>query len=301
MDVTVNTDEQTVEGLKVALQDIQGLTGKIRLVAVSGEGEEGGFPIPELPARVSLCDTVTYMRAPYVRNYPFENKHDFPVRLKSVYFLVPTQDNVRLFAYDLNDTVVLPGTRAAINHARIHAGLSDRAKFAWYEYRLVGQPSDPNNTEEVQQYQAYWDTVMKRLRVGVRKTLATLTIELFDEDLLDQYGVAQIKVNVRSKHFDPNSKQVLTKTYKLNAETTEITGDTLFFTEGEEQKVGPWFEYRIYMYDTDGYIHKDKKWRDGEDNDPEIFIAAGPFKELIGEIKNDDESDDDEGGNDDTD
>jgi len=35
MDVTLTTDEQTVEGLKVALQDIQGLTGKVKLVTAS--------------------------------------------------------------------------------------------------------------------------------------------------------------------------------------------------------------------------------------------------------------------------
>ena len=286
MDVTLTTDEQTVEGLKVALKDIQGLTGKIRLAAASAEAEGAAFNIPELTAHVSLCDTRTYQRAPYSRNRAFENTHDFPVRLKSLYFLLETGDDVKLFEYDLGDTLVLPGQRAMLRHVRINRKLADRAVRGWYEYRL---------TNEGENIQEYWDTVMKRLTVGLGKmTVKTLVIMLDDEDLFDQYGVARIRVKVRSKRFDPNSEDVITKSYRLSPEETEIEGDPLYFLEGEEEEGISYFEYKIYMTDTDGRVHKDKQWRDGEEDDEEIFIGALPFKELIGELEDDDDDDDED-------
>jgi len=277
MDVTLTTDETTIEGLKVALQDIQGLTGKIKLVAASTEAEGIGFPIPELTAHVSLCDTKTYQREPYKRNRQFENRHDFPVRLKSLYFLLDAGDDVKLFEYDLGDTIVLPGKKASLRHERIHRELPGHAVRAWYEYRLVNEGDD---------IQTNWDTVMKRLTVGLgKRTVKTLTVEVLDEDMFDDYGVELIKVKVRSKHFDPNSKKVFTKTYKLDAEAAEVTGDALFFLEGEEQEDVSYFEYRIYMIDADGEVHRDKKWTSGIEDDEGIYIGAKHFKALMGELK----------------
>jgi hypothetical protein len=288
MDVILTTDETTLEALKVALQDIQGLSGKVNLVtaAVSGDADVAGFAIPDLSARVSLCDPRAYQREPYVRNGYFENKHDFPVRLKNLCFLVEDGDDVRLFEYDLGNTLVQPGKRAMINHSRINGALStsDSVVRGWYEYRLVGEAEDKDNAQEVQEYQGYWDKVMKRLTVGLgKKTVKTLSIEVLDEDLFQQYGVALIKVKVSSKHFDPNSKDVLRKTYELSAEHAEVQGDPLYFLEGEEQEEVSYFEYKIYMVDTDGEVHADKDWRKGLEDDESIYIGANPFKELIGE------------------
>ncbi len=285
MDVTLTTDEQTVEGLKVALQDIQGLTGKIKLVAASTEAEGAAFAIPDLTAHVSLCDTKTYQHAPYERNQPFENTHDFPVHLKTLYFLLEAGDDVKLFEYDLNNTAVLPGKKATLRHTSVHRGLSDRAIRAWYEYRLVN---------EGDQIQEYWDTVMKRLTVGLgKKTVKMLTIEVLDEDLFGEYGVALIKVKVRSKHFDPNSKKELAKTYKLDADESEIEGDALFFIEGEEQEGVSYFDYKIYMIDDNGDVMKDKDWRAGVEDDEGIYIGTKHFNELIG-VQDEDTEEDEE-------
>jgi hypothetical protein len=288
MDVTLTTDEQTVEGLKVGLQDIQGLSGKVRLVTASTEGEGIGFAIPELSAHVSLCDTKTYQREPYVRNQPFENKHDFPVRLKALYFLVDAGDDVKVFEYDLGDTLVLPGQRANLRHDHVHAGLADRAIRGWYEYRLVNEGDD---------IQGYWDTVMKRLTVGLgKKTVKTLTLEVLDEDLFDEYGVELVKVKVRSKHFDPNSKTVLTKNYTLDADEPEAQGDALFFLEGEEQEGISYFEYKIYMIDANGDVKRDSDWRAGVEDDEGIYIGRRHFTELMGGTGDEGDTGDDDSG-----
>jgi len=300
MDVILTTDETTLESLKVALQDIQGLSGKVNLVtaAVSGEEDVAGFAIPDLTARVSLCDPRAYQRAPYVRNGYFENKHDFPVRLKNICFLVEDGDDVRLFEYDLDSTLVQPGKRAMVNHNRVHPALatSDNVIRGWYEYRLVGEAEDKDDDDEVQEYQEYWDKVMKRLTVGLgKKTVKILTVEVLDEDLFDEYGVALIKVKVRSKHFDPNSKDMLRKTYELDEDETEVEGDPLYFLEGEEEEEVSYFEYKIYMVDADGEVHADKQWRQGIEDDESIYIGANPFRELIGGPGDDDGDGDDNG------
>jgi hypothetical protein len=284
MDVTLTTDEQTVEGLKVALQDIQGLTGKVKLVTASTEGE--GFAIPELTAHVSLCDTRTYQREPYMRNRTFTNTHDFPVRLKALYFLVDAGDTVKLFEYDLGDTLVLPSQEADLLDEHVHAGLSDRAIRGWYEYRLV------NEGDNIQQY---WDTVMKRLTVGLgKRTVKMLTVEVLDEDLFDEYSVELVKVKVRSKHFDPNSKTELTKNYKLDTDEPEATGDALFFLEGEEEEGISYFEYKIYMIDSNGDVHRDRDWREGIEDDEGIYIGRKHFDDLVGLPGDDDDDEDDE-------
>jgi len=291
MDVTLTTDEVTVEGLKVALQDIQGLTGKVKLVTASTEGE--GFAIPELTAHVSLCDTRTYQREPYVRNRTFTNSNDFPVRLKALYFLVDAGDTVKLFEYDLGNTLVLPGQQANLRHNHVHSGLSDRAIRGWYEYRLV------NEGDKIQEY---WDTVMKRLTVGLgKRTVKMLTLEVLDEDWFDEYGVELIKVKVRSKHFDPNSKTVLTKNYKLDADEPEVKGDALFFIEGEEHEGVSYFEYKIYMIDLNGDVHRDSDWREGVEDDEGIYIGKKHFDELIGTPEDDSDESDDNGGDEDED
>jgi hypothetical protein len=292
MDVTLTTDETTVEGLKVALQDIQGLTGKVKLVAASAEGDGIGFAIPELTAHVSLCDTRTYQREPYEKNQSFENHHDFPVRLKTLYFLLDAGDDVKLFEYDLGNTLVPAGQTATLRHDHINAGLVNRAVRAWYEYRLVNEGDD---------IQANWDTVMTRLTVGLgKRTVKMLTVEVLDESWFDEYGVELVKVKVRSKHFDPNSKKELTKNYTLDAETPEVTGDALFFIEGEEQEGISYFDYKIYMIDRNGDVKVDKDWRQGVEDDEGIYIGKKHFDELIGSPESGDDDTDDGGGDDDS-
>ncbi|MBN1918314.1 MAG: hypothetical protein JW889_10415 [Verrucomicrobia bacterium] len=288
MDVTLTTDEQTVEGLKVGLQDIQGLTGKVQLVTAQTEGE--GFAIPEITAHVSLCDTRTYQREPYVRNQSFTNRHDFPVRLKTLYFLMDAGDDVKLFEYDLGNTLVLPGKQASLNHARVNTGLANNAVRAWYEYRLA------NEGDTIQEY---WDAVMKRLTVGLgKRTVKMLTVEVLDEDMFADYTIELIKVQVRSKHFDPNSKTELTKNYKLTADEAAVTGDALFFIEGEETEGISYFEYKITMINLNGDVKRDTEWRQGIEDDEGIYIGKKHFDELIGPLDGDDDAGDDDAGDD---
>jgi len=275
MDVTLTTDEQTVEGLKVGLQDIQGLTGKVQLVTAQTEGE--GFAIPEITAHVSLCDTKTYQREPYVRNQPFTDRGDFPVRLKTLYFLMDAGNDVKLFEYDLGNTLVLPGKQAMINHALVNSGLSDNAIRAWYEYRLV------NEGDKIQEY---WDAVMKRLTVGLgKRTVKMLTLEVLDPEMFGDYNVELVKVQVRSKHFDPNSKSELTKNYKLTADAPEAKGDALFFIEGEETEGISYFDYKITMINANGDVKRDTEWRHGIEDDEGIYVGKKHFDELIGPLE----------------
>ncbi|HSA41744.1 MAG TPA: hypothetical protein P5061_14135, partial [Mycobacterium sp.] len=79
------------------------------------------------------------------------------------------------------------------------------------------------------------------------------------EALFDQYAIYRVAVEVRSAHFDPEGREVITRSYVLDGAENPLTTDPLYLWE--EPSGGDLYQYRVGVVTNDGVTHADEDWR----------------------------------------
>ena len=85
-----------------------------------------------------------------------------------------------------------------------------------------------------------------------------LTIDVIRAaDLFDQYGIYKLAVEVQSAHFDPEGRQVESRTYQVDESSETVPADSLYLWEDS----GDTYQYRVGVVTIDGTVHSDSGWR----------------------------------------
>lgn len=271
----ITTDVATKEILVKKLGDPQGLQGSVR---VEPQSVTQGRPAPapfSVDARLKLADSEAYARARWRRSPGressiFRNPHPFPVRLRSLAYLVETPTGLALRGYDLQSQQLAVGGEAALPNASIHAEIdSPEVLRAWYLYSLE---NDPEHRE--------------RVLDGLTGGVGSLPVRSVDiqivrgQELFTQYRLFRIVVIVRSRNFDPDpeSEAVLEQSYEFAATDASKPLAPLYLRPGGE----PLYEFRIGVATEDGELLQDSQWRPPAAGfESTIFVGSRQIEEVL--------------------
>lgn len=270
--LTLTADVGTRQLLVDKLGSSLGLVGEVRLTPqpVTAEGE--ALPPQTIRARLLLTDPA-YADAPWqrsaVRYSFFRNRHPFPVRLKYLCYLYRDRDRLHLRGFGLGRRRLEPGQIARLPNAKITNQIDDQKRVlrAWYVYDLENLESSR-------------ESVIAELTGGTGSLpVRRLKIDLLSPaELFGQFQIAKLLVAVKSRFFDPQSREEITKVYELVDGDSGVEIAPLYAPEDLGE---PLYHYRIGLLTSAGVESLDEEWRSpGEFGD--INIGSVQVEEVLG-------------------
>jgi len=177
-----------------------------------------------------------------------------------------------LRGWDLGDQVLGPGDTARIPFGDLNREFLTPNSV---DVRFVGRLMNDENASRA---------VIESCTGGVG-TLPNenLMLDVMQSDaLFDQYSIYKIVVQVRSAHFDPEGRGIVTKTYELDGSEGEMTADTFWLWD--DPSGADLYQYRIGVVTTDGVLHADRNWRRPEDFAPfTINVGSDQVEDVLAE------------------
>lgn len=178
------------------------------------------------------------------------NEWPFDMRLSYLVYLLRDRDGgLRLRGWGLGDRVLAPGDTAKIPASALNMEFrSDSAVDARFVASLV-------RDEELGR------SVIDACTGGVGALpVENLIIDIMQpEALFAQYAIYRVAVEVRSAHFDPEGREIVTRTYVLDGAENPLTTDPLYLWE--DSSGGDLYQYRVGVVTNDGVTHADQDWR----------------------------------------
>jgi hypothetical protein len=218
--------------------DLQTLTSPVEGYAEIRLGDITGGPTLRWPT------TAAGGQAELVNEWPFD------MRLSYLVYLLRDRDGgLRLRGWDLGDRELGPGDTAKIPVSALNMEFrSDSAVDARFVAALV-------RDEDVGR------GVIDSCTGGVGALpVENLVIDIMQpEALFDQYAIYRVAVEVQSAHFDPEGREVVTRSYVLDGAENPLTTDPLYLWE--EPAGGVLYQYRVGVVTNDGVTHADENWR----------------------------------------
>ncbi|PWB73316.1 MAG: hypothetical protein C3F15_09830 [Holophagae bacterium] len=218
--------------------DLQTLTSPVEGYAEIRLADITGGPTLRWPT------TTSGGQAELVNEWPFD------MRLSYLVYLLRDRDGgLRLRGWGLGDRVLGPKDTARIPLSALNREFgSDSAVDARFVATLV-------RSEDVGR------SVIDACTGGVGALpVENLVIDIMQpEALFEQYSIYRVAVEVRSAHFDPEGRQVVTRSYVLDGAETPFTADPLYLWE--DQAGGDLYQYRVGVVTNDGVTHADESWR----------------------------------------
>jgi hypothetical protein len=275
--ITLSADVPTKELVTSTLGNINGLTGNVELQPiVINPDYQNLVRLQPLVARIRLPDAIggpaprwrppsSGSQAEYTNPWPFD------MRLRYLAYLIEEPDGgLRLGGWSLGDAVLGPGDTARVSTLQLNQELdSDRVVTALYLADLV---RDDRAVREV----------VDACTGGVGGLpMKQITVEALDPGaLFDQYNIHKMVVEIRSAHFDPEGRQVETRTYDLDGSEEQLTTDPLHLWEDS----GDLYQYRVVVITSDGVVHGDRGWRSPHSYLPDqIMIGSALVEEVLAE------------------
>lgn len=202
-----------------------------------------------------------------------ENTWPFDMRLDYlVYLMEKSGGGLDLRGWNLGGEILAPGDTARVPISDLNLEFrSDNAVDARFVGRLIRD-------------EAAGRAVIESHTGGVGALpVEDLTIQVAEADaLFDQYSIYTIAVEIRSAHFDPEGREVVSHTYLLDGSENAVSADPLYLWE--DPAGGDLYQYRIGVVTTDGVVHSDRGWRRPEPTFPyHIFVGSGPVEEVLAE------------------
>jgi len=224
-------------------------------------GDIAGGPALRWPQRTSGG------MAGFNNQWPFDMRADY-----FVYLYRTPSGGLDLRGWDLGGEVLGPGDTAQIATAGLNKEFRSSKSV---DARLVASLIRTENASRA---------VIESHTGGVGLIPVTnLEIRVADANaLFDQYSVYTIAVEIRSAHFDPEGREVVSKTYLLDGSEDVVNVDPLHLWE--DSSGSDLYQYRIGVVTTDGVVHSDRGWRRPEGPFSDfIFIGSGPVEEVLAE------------------
>lgn len=268
IDVSWLTDPVTKENLQQALIEDVGISGRVRLYP------SGGALAPiEVPIQIRLADFTTFGPFRWTRTAPWKNDTPYPIRLKYLNALVldPSSRPV-VYSWDLSGTRVPPEARVNWQAGTVPGWIDSQAKRVWLEYAVESncQPCD--------------DQVIRAITGGVSSTGPSY-ITFHTITPLADASAHEIDAQVRSRYFDPQSHDEVTKVVVMSADGKDFTVGPIFLgtrRPGDAVAGDPLFEYFLEVTMADGTTYKATRWIPGDDL--RLSIGRHQLEEALGSL-----------------
>jgi len=266
IEVSWITDAITKENLQLLLLDF-GLTGEVTFTP-SG----GGLGPQQVPVRIRFSDPGTFGRFRWRRDEAWRNPTPYPARAKYLHTLVlhPTQHTPIVYSWDLGGVEVPPRGRAEIDAGKVPAWVDGHAKRMWIEYTTVDDctPCDQEVIADV---------------TGGVTSVGSSQITFHTITPLADTGAYEVDVEVRSRYFDPRSRDMQTKgPVVLNADNQDMTLGPIYAPSGGASGSGGLFEYRVDLVLKDGSTLRGTRWV--RSDSLRVLVGTSQIEQSVGSL-----------------
>jgi len=261
------TDPRTKQFMKLALTEDVGING-----TVSFKPSGGGLQPVEIPVEIKLADAATFGDQLWIRGERLRNQTPYPMRLKYLHALLLQGNTPTVYSWNLGDTEVAPQAQVEIDPSSIPAWVNARAVRMWVDYRPVKDcaPCD--------------DLVFEGITNGVGD-VASARITFHTITPLADTRAYEISVRVRSKYFDPRSRDQREKpAVILNADNQDFNVGPIYPPTGSTGagEAGPLFEYFIELTMPDGTTYRSANWTTGDSL--RLLIGKAQIERALGSL-----------------
>lgn len=268
VDVSWTTDPVTKENLQQALVEDVGISGRVTLYP------SGGKLAPvDVPIQIRLADYVTFGGFRWNRAEAWKNQTAYPIKLRYLNALVlDASSKPIVYSWDLSSARVPPAGRAQWAAASVPGWIDAQAKRIWLDYAVESS------------CQSCDDAVIRSITGGVSSagpsniTFHTIT------PIADAHAT-DIQVLVRSKYFDPQSRELQTKSVVFDADGKDFTMGPIYLGTrqlGESVPGDPLFEYLLTVNTGTGDQLKATKWLSSDD--VRQVIGRHQLEEALGSL-----------------
>jgi hypothetical protein len=268
IEVSWVSDTITKENIQLALVEEVGLNGSLALTAAGG-----GVPAQSVPVRVRLADAATFGRIAWSRGQAWRNETAYPLRLAYLHALLIEKNAPVVYSWSLGDTLVPPRARLELQPITIPSWLDARAARMWIEYTPV------------QSCETCDQAVIASITGGVT-SLGSSQITFRTITPLADLGAYEITARVRSRYFDPGSRETQTKpALPLNADNQDFTLGPVFLVNrqpGQSVPGDPLFEYTLDVAMPDGSLRRGTRWL--AVNDLRVLVGRVQVEQAVGKL-----------------
>ncbi len=266
IDVSWLTDPVTKENLQQALVEDIGISGKVTLYPTGN-----GLGPVDVPIQIRLADFVTFGPFRWTRTDRWRNITPYPIKLKYVNALLldPASRPV-VYTWSLGGASVPPRAQVQWDAAQIPSWIDGQAKRLWIEYAV----DDTCTTCDEQ--------VIRSITGGV-STSGPSHIVFHTITPLADAGAYEIATQVRSKYFDPHSREPQIRTVVLNADGKDFPLGPVYVADRQAgDGSDPLFEYFLELTMKDGTTYKATRWIACDD----LRLAVGrhQLEEALGSL-----------------
>jgi hypothetical protein len=266
IDVSWVTDPVTKENLQQALIEDIGVSGRVTLYPA---GHALG-PI-DVPIQIRLADFGTFGPFRWSRAERWRNATPYPIKLKYVNALVldPSSRPV-VYSWSLGGTAVPPHAQVQWDAALVPGWIDGQAKRLWIEYAVDGS------------CQSCDEDVIRSITGGV-SSVGPAQITFHTITPLADAGAYEIQTQVRSRYFDPSSRDPQVRTIVLNSDGHDFTLGPVYTSDRDaEGSSGPLFEYFFELTMKDGTTYKATHWIACDDL--RLTVGRHQLEEALGSL-----------------
>ena len=227
---TASTD--ATNEMIAALGENIGITGS--LIYSPGEG----IPNVSVPMRLKLADKTTFGKLELDkatwRANKWKNKFPYAVKLKNLHAIILIQEGTPcIYTWKLGDKTVPSLAQVQFDAAAIPGWMDSHEKVLrmWMEYEVV--PCRECDQEII-------DMISSGTTGGKQRTVAFRSLSL-----LKNFDMKYIKLQVRSKFFDPKGKSTLMRSVMMDSDGKDYTVGPFYVWKDSDLK----YEYRLILMD----------------------------------------------------
>jgi hypothetical protein len=226
----------------------------------------------DVVASIHPAVSQTFGEIAWNRGQLIHNEAPYSLQFKYLNVLIKEKDTKEpvFYSWNLGETKVAPQAAVQIKAASIPSWIDGKAMRKWIEYDVI------DRTEEQD------ETVIQMMTGGVfsleRKDIVVNTTDAFSGT-----GAYHIILTIRSKYFEPQSKELITKKIVLKEDfATETIPEVVYFDNWEHRttETDPLFEFNLKVIMQDSKIHTSDKWIPF--NDTDLYIGTSVIKESLG-------------------
>jgi hypothetical protein len=266
IDVSWVTDPVTKENLQQALVEDIGISGRVTLYPAG----HALSPI-DVPIQIRLADFGTFGPFRWSRADHWRNTTPYPIKLKYVNALVldPSSRPV-VYSWSLGGTAVPPRAQVQWDAALVPAWIDGQAKRLWIEYAVDGSCASCD------------DDVIRSITGGV-SSVGPSQITFHTITPLADAGAYEIQTQVRSRYFDPSSRDPQVRTVVLNSDGHDFTLGPVYTADRDAGGAsGPLFEYFFELTMKDGTTYKATHWIACDDL--RLTVGRHQLEEALGSL-----------------
>jgi len=259
------TDPVTKENLQQALVEDVGISGKVTLYPA---GHALG-PV-DVPIQIRLADFGTFGPFRWSRAERWRNTTPYPLKLKYIHALMlDPSSNPVVYSWSLGSTAVPPRAQVQWNAMQVPSWVEGQSKRLWIEYGVDATCGSCD------------DQVIRSITGGV-STVGPSQLTFHTITPLADAGALEIVTKVRSRFFDPTSREPQVRTVVLNADGKDFILGPFYAAGQESGESNPLFEYQFAITMQNGQVYEADRWIAW--NDLRLPVGRHQLEEAFGSL-----------------